>query len=183
MIGTIISHYKILEKIGEGGMGIVFKALDTKLERTVALKILRPETLSDPDAKARFIREAKAASAIDYTLTFVLGTRSGHNKPVVARRFEVQITRLELEGRLSRRCSRTFLILGNEAKVGFAFGDPAVFVEQTVARLRIDPTATGHKTAFGIIHHEVGANLTTLVAGDVECRHAGVVDSGIGESQ
>ena len=65
-IGSKIAHYLIEEKLGEGGMGIVFKAFDTKLERTVALKILRPETMSDPDAKARFIREAKAASGLNH---------------------------------------------------------------------------------------------------------------------
>ncbi|UCE06751.1 MAG: serine/threonine protein kinase, partial [bacterium] len=66
MIGSQIAQYLIQEKLGEGGMGIVFKALDTKLERTVALKLLRPETLNDPDTKARFLREARAASKLNH---------------------------------------------------------------------------------------------------------------------
>ena len=67
MIGNTISHYNILEKLGEGGMGVVYKARDIKLDREVAIKFLPAHLSSDADAIKRFTHEAKAASAIDHS--------------------------------------------------------------------------------------------------------------------
>ena len=66
MIGKTLSHYRLLEKVGEGGMGVVYRAEDTKLRRTVALKFLQPELTRDPEARERFLREARAAAVLDH---------------------------------------------------------------------------------------------------------------------
>ncbi len=63
MIGRTLSHYKILSEISRGGMGIVYRALDTKLDREVAIKVLRPELVSDAERRRHFVQEAKAAAS------------------------------------------------------------------------------------------------------------------------
>ncbi|MGH2568711.1 MAG: protein kinase domain-containing protein, partial [Bacteroidota bacterium] len=67
MLGKVISHYKILKKFGKGGMGVVYKTQDLKLDRLVALKFLPPNLTADEHDKQRFIHEATVASAIDHS--------------------------------------------------------------------------------------------------------------------
>ena len=66
MIGQNILHYRVIEKLGKGGMGVVYKAEDTKLKRPVALKFLAAHLLNNEEEKERFTREAQAAAALDH---------------------------------------------------------------------------------------------------------------------
>src|SRR5712692_10483565 len=66
MIGQTLGHYRIDAKLGAGGMGVVYRASDTHLDRPVASKVLRPDATASPERKRRFVQEAKSASALNH---------------------------------------------------------------------------------------------------------------------
>jgi dienelactone hydrolase len=166
MIGTRVSHYHIISHIGAGGMGTVFLAEDTHLQRRVALKFLLPGTVDDPEAAARLLREARAASALDHphiATVYEIGDHAG--QPFIAMAHyegETLATRLA-HGQLPvGEIARTLAQLADALHAAHTAG----IVHRDLKPSNLMLTATGQLKVldFGLAKSEKGETATQLTA-------------------
>src|SRR5579863_6913210 len=104
MIGKVLAQYQIFKKLGEGGMGLVWKARDTQLDRFVALKTLSAERMADPERRRRFVQEAKAASALNHpNIVHIYNIAEADGVQFIAMEFVAGQTLDQLAGRKGMR--------------------------------------------------------------------------------
>ncbi len=146
LVGQILQHYRIQEKIGEGGMGVVYRARDEHLKRDVAIKVLPPELVADPERKRRFVQEARAASALSHpNIVTIHDIASDAGRDFIVMEYVAGKT-------LAQKIGRKGMKLGDALKCAIQIADAL---------------ATAH--AAGIVHRDLKpANILVTESGQVK---------------
>ena len=152
LIGRSLKHYAVEEWLGQGGMGVVYRALDTKLRRPVAIKLLRPDLVADPDRRARFVQEARAAASLTH--------------PAIAQIYDID----EADGELFIAME---FIDGRTVSRLIAGGELDLMSAVEIALQIAEGLAKAH--AQGLIHRDIKSD-NIMVTGD---GHAKLLDFGL----